>query len=129
MALFAILTAAAIGGDGDIACRFSSDDTKISPIEMTLSPVPSLKDRPGIYRVMMAVGEAKLRANAQPMIETADADVMVRAKASSGMTYTVGLRWDGAAAMYVARPGGGVTFTGWCQHHENWFPTWLGAEN
>lgn len=126
MALFALLTAFSVSGDAPISCAMTARDTdQPLSIAVSLDPVPSLKDRPGLYRVMMHVGDTKLTANAQPMTDTAEDDVMFRAKAEAGTSYTLGLRRDGAAAMYVARQGASVTLTGQCQRHERWFPGWL----
>lgn len=124
MALFALITAAALGGGETIACTFTAG-TVAEPVAVTLEPVPSLKDRPGLYRVMLHLGAHKLRANAQPIATTAEADVMIRAKAGAETYYTIGLRDDGAAAMHVAQAGAGRTLTGLCQHQERWFPGWL----
>lgn len=126
MALFAILTAFSISGDAPISCTMTArDSAEPLTIAVTLDPVPSLKDRPGLYRVMMGVGQTTLTANAQPMHDTTEDDVMFRAKADEGTSYTLGLRRDGAAAMYVARQGAHVTLTGHCQRHERWFHGWL----
>ncbi|MEL7461690.1 MAG: hypothetical protein AAFX59_00495 [Pseudomonadota bacterium] len=126
MALFATLTAFSLAGSAPITCTMTARDTdQPLTISVSLDPVPSLKDRPGLYRVMMDVGGTTLSANAQPMHDTAEDDVMFRAKAGTHTFYTLGLRHDGAAAMYVARQGANVTLTGHCQHHERWFPGWL----
>ena len=126
MALFALLTAFSMSGDAPISCAMTARDTdQPITISVTLEPVPSLKDRPGLYRVMMGIGDTKLTANAQPMTDTTEDDVMFRAKAGSETSYTLGLRRDGAAAMYVARQGANVTLTGHCQRHERWFHGWL----
>lgn len=128
MALFAILTAFSISGDAPISCTMTARDLdEPLTIAVTLDPVPSLKDKPGLYRVMMGIGETKLTANAQPMTDTAEEDILFQAKAGSETLYTLGLRRDGAAAMYVAQKGANVTLTGRCQRHERWFPGWLGA--
>ena len=126
MALFALLTSFAIGGGDGIACTFAGETREDPVVAVTLEPVPSLKDRPGLYRVMMHLGEAKVRANAQPIANTSEPDVMIRAKAGTETYYTIGLREDGAAAIHIAQNGGGMTLVGDCQHHEPWFPGWLG---
>ncbi|MDJ1008109.1 MAG: hypothetical protein QNJ13_09835 [Paracoccaceae bacterium] len=125
MALFALLTSFAMAGGDGIACTFSGDDRADPVLTVTLEPVPSLKDRPGLYRVMMVVEGAKVRANAQPIAATVEPDVMIRAKAGAETYYTIGLREDGAAALHVAHSGAGRTLTGRCQRHEPWFPGWL----
>ncbi|MEO1238145.1 MAG: hypothetical protein AAFW64_00500 [Pseudomonadota bacterium] len=126
MALFALLTAFTVSGDTPISCSMTAIDTDTPlTIAVTLDPVPSLKDRPGLYRVMMGIGDNKLTANAQPMTETVEDDVMFRAKAGNNAVYTLGLRRDGAAAMYVVQQGANVTLTGQCQRHERWFHGWL----
>ena len=127
MALFALLTSVAVGGAAPIACTFRGESWQEPVVAVQLEPVPSLKDRPGLYRVMMHLGAQKVRANAQPIDTTADQDVMIRAKAGAETYYTIGLREDGAAAMHVAHDGSGRTLTGQCQYHERWFPGWLGA--
>ncbi len=127
MALFAILTAVVVGGD-PITCTMSTQDTE-QPfvIPVTLDPVPSLKDQAGVYRVMMEVRGRKFRGDAQAMIDTAEDDVMFRAVDRNNASYTLGLRRDGAAAMYVSLNGTSMTLTGWCQRHEHWFHGWLHA--
>lgn len=126
MALFAMLTAFTIGADDAIACTLRARDTdQPMVLAVTLEPVPSLKDRPGLYRVMVEVEGTTLRGNAQPMAQTAEDDVMIRAKSGDETFYTLGLRRDGAAAMYVSQTGASLTLTGWCQRHERWFPGWL----
>ena len=127
MALFAMLTALVAGGD-PITCTMTARDPEHKLVlPVTLDPVPSLKDQPGVYRVMMDIRGTKLRGNAQPMTDTAEDDVMFRAKAPNDATYTLGLRHDGAAAMYVSLNGTSMTLTGWCQRHEQWFRGWLHA--
>lgn len=126
MSLFALLSSLTITGSDGIDCTFSGETWAEPVVAVTLEPVPSLKDRPGLYRVMMQIGTARVRGNAQPITTTAEPDVMIRAKAGAETYYTIGLRQDGIAAMLVSQGGDARTLTGLCQHHETWFPGWIG---
>lgn len=129
MALLALLTTLAIGGGGEIACTFAGETLRDPVVSVRLEPVPSLKDRPGLYRVMFELGGARVRANAQPIDATKAADVMIRARAGAETFYTIGLRADGAAALNVTRDGAARMLIGRCEDHEPWVRGWLvGAE-
>lgn len=84
-------------------CTFPGEDAAARPIEVILDPRPSLKDRPGLWRVIMEMnGKLSLRAAARP-IETTDArDVMIRGTTGRKSTYVIGLREDGSAALRMA---------------------------
>lgn len=126
MALFALLSALNLGGEIPITCQVTSVDTETPLVlPITLEPVPSLKDRPEAFRVMMSVGDTTFRAEAQPMTDTPEDDMLFKAGTDGAARYILGLRQDGAAAMYVAQNGVSVTLTGWCEHHDYWFPYWL----
>src|SRR6056297_2488767 len=124
MALFAMLTGFALGAEPDIACTFKGDAADDPVVSVKLLPVPSLKDRPGLHRVMMQVDEAKVPANARPMPTTDETDVMIRASSRSNTVFTIGLRADGVAAIHVSRDDAKLTLHGRCEEHEAWFPIW-----
>jgi len=124
MALFALLTGFALGGEPEIACTFKGDTMDEPVVSVTLEPVPSLKDRPGLHRVMMKVDDAKVRANAQPIDATVETDVMIRARTRSDTLLTIGLREDGVAAIHVVGGETELTLHGRCEQHEEWFPLW-----
>lgn len=123
-----MLTALSITGSDGIDCAFSGKTEDAPVIAVTLEPVPSLKDRPGLYRVMLRIGTGQVRANAQPISTTDEVDVMIRAKAGAETFYTIALRQSGAAAMFITNPETGRTFTGRCRNHEPWLANWIGTE-
>ena len=86
--------------NGTIRCEFPGKEGNEKPIHVVLEPNPSLKDQPGLYRVMMELnGRPSLRALAQPITTTAERDVMIRGLHGETTLYTVGLRDDGTAAL------------------------------
>lgn len=124
MALFAILTSFALGGHA-ISCTFAGETPAEPVLAVTMEPVPSLKDRPGLYRVILSLGDGSVRGNAQPIASQESDAVMIRAKNGASSYYTIGLRRDGMAAMHVSEGDARVTLTGRCQHHEPWVAGWL----
>ena len=103
-----------------------------APIRVLLEPKPSLKDQPGLYRVMMRMdGGIALKALAQPIPGTEDRDVMIRGRQGKVAMFTIGLRDDGAAAFNIqkrVRTDADVvkqTRTGACRGHELHINRWL----
>lgn len=126
MALFALLSALSLSGDAPISCQMTAQDTQTPLVlPITVKPVPSLKDQPDSFRIVMHVGKTELLGHASSMPDTAEDDMMFRANATDTTSYILGLRNDGAAAMYVAQNGVSVTLTGWCDGQEPWFRGWL----
>ena len=115
-----------------IRCEFPSQDMTEAPIRVLLEPRPSLKDQPGLYRVMMRMDNGTaLKALAQPITGTEDRDVMIRVRQGENAMFTIGLRDDGAAAFNIqkrVRSDDGVlkqTRTGACRGHEMHINRWL----
>lgn len=109
MILTALLLATAIDQyepvTGPIHCSFPPGDVAARSIEVTLDPRPSLKDQPGLWRVMMDMnGKLSLRASAQPIRGTSERDVLIRGVTRKKSTYIIGLRDDGTAALNMATP-------------------------
>lgn len=115
-----------------IRCEFPSPDMTEAPIRVLLEPSPSLKDQPGLYRVMMRMDNGTaLKALAQPITGTEDRDVMIRVRQGERAMFTIGLRDDGAAAFNIqkrVRSDDSVlkqTRTGACRGHEMHINRWL----
>ena len=115
-----------------IRCEFPSPDMTEAPIRVLLEPKPSLKDQPGLYRVMMRMdGGTAMKALAQPITGTEDRDVMIRGRQGKAAMFTIGLRDDGAAAFNIqkrVRTDADVvkqTRTGACYGHEMHINRWL----
>ena len=87
-------------GTRPMACTFPGTQVGEDAIEVVLTPRPSLKDLPGLYRVEMAVnGALRLPAAAQPITTTDQEDIMVRASDRPSRIYTVGVDAKGNAAL------------------------------
>jgi hypothetical protein len=120
-------------GPRPVACSFPGTEAEERAIEIVLTPRPSLKDVPGLYRVEMAVnGGARLRAAAQPIATTDGRDVLVQARSGSKTHYTVGIDAEGRAALNVmiderpeAEPREAMR-TGHCRNHEAYIERWSG---
>jgi hypothetical protein len=117
---------------GPIHCTFPSEDVAKRAIEVTLEPKPSLKDQPGLWRVMMEMnGRLSLKASAQPITGTFERDVLIRGVTSRKSTYIIGLRDDGTAALNMATAvtGSGEPRkelrSGQCRGYETHINRWL----
>lgn len=89
-------------GPRPLACSFPGERPDETAIEVEVTPRPSLKDIPGLYRVEMAVnGALRLPAAAQPITATKGQDVMIRAAQDRTTFYTVGIDAEGRAALNV----------------------------
>lgn len=117
---------------GPIYCRFPGEEVASRTIEVVLEPRPSLKDQPGLWRVIMEMnGKMSMRASAKPIASTAERDVLIRGVSKRKSTYIIGLRDDGSAAlnMNTRRVGGDefrkTTRAGKCFGHEDYINRWL----
>lgn len=115
-----------------IKCAFPGEDLAQKPIHVVLEPRPSLKDQPGLFRVMMEMnGRVSLRAMAQPIASTAERDVLIRGRVGTSSTYTVGLRDDGRAAFNMQTRTSEdaevnkLTRIGECRGFETYIMKWL----
>ena len=73
-----VLVETATGGTA-INCDFPGEDVAQKPIHVVLEPRPSLKDRPGLFRVRMLMnGRISLTGAAQPIPTTDERDVLIR---------------------------------------------------
>lgn len=118
-------------GQRPMSCLFPSQLQGEAPIEVVLTPRPSLKDIPGLYRVEMALnGVVRLKAAAQPIAATNGRDVMVRATQDETTIYTVGIDDMGRAALNVVQTGSAdaatreATRTGHCREYERYIKRW-----
>ena len=134
--LSALLLSLAVNGtDGSapITCTFPSTHSEQKTIHIVLEPRPSLKDQPGLYRVMMDFdGHLTVRASAQPILATADPDILIRGTTSKQNMYSLGLRADGAAAFNIQRQDeenlvDKRTRIGECRGHEAHILRWLSS--
>ncbi|MEM9031423.1 MAG: hypothetical protein AAGB18_02160 [Pseudomonadota bacterium] len=114
-----------------MACTFPGRTYNEETIEVVLTPKPSLKDLPGLYRVEMAVnGTFKMSASAQPITATDTRDVIVRASGDGTAIYTIGFDAGGNAAFNVMMAGEGnsdpleATRAGYCQNYERALERW-----
>lgn len=113
-------------GTEAIRCEFPSDDNTKQPISVVLDPRPSLKDQPGLFRVMMDLnGALSVRAAAQPIMTTDERDVLVRGITPRKSVYTIGLRDDGMAALNMKTESADQTRVGACRNFESHFERWL----
>ncbi len=127
--LTAMIGTAELGIPDDITCRFAFEDRSEATLDVALRPTPSLRDKPGFYRIKMRVGSRDpVQATAQPIEKTKARDMAVTAKGSDDLYYAVGLNHDGKAALNI-RMGGTTaseTLLGTCQgvgkHMERWLP-------
>ena len=117
---------------GAIQCEFPGKEGNEKPIHVVLEPNPSLKDRPGLYRVMMELdGRSPLRGLAQPIVATAGRDIMIRGLHGNTKMYTVGLQEDGTAALNLKSGSSRkeletkMTRLGECRGFEAYLNRWL----
>lgn len=127
-----MMQTASLGTDGPIQCDFPSPDGLSKLIYVELEPQPSLKDQLGVYRVAMKLnGQMPLRASAQPINSTQDRDVLIQGRTPQQLTYSLGLRDDGKAALNIATPGASdaevtkTTRIGDCHGHAAHMQRWL----
>lgn len=115
-----------------ISCDFPGLDVAERSIHVVLAPRPSLKDQPGLYRVMMEMnGQVTLRAAARPIHSTDDRDVLIRSVVGQRSVYSIGLRDDGKAALNMQTRRSGETEIdkstriGECYGYERFINRWL----
>ena len=132
LAVVAMLQGYNVQGNA-IECVFPPTGTGSKTIRVSLEPSPSLKDRPGLFRVMMTFGgSVRLRASAQPIASTEERDMLIQARGAREMVVTLGLRDDGAAALNMHpgtardtdKPG---TRIGACSGATRYFDRWLSS--
>lgn len=86
----------------EVTCDFPGDGPGQKPIHLTIESKRSLTDKPGFYRVDMALnGKINLKAAARPIVETKERDVIVLGKSDKRDIYTLGVRDDGQAAFSI----------------------------
>ena len=127
--LTAIVGTTEMGTQDRITCNFPLEDPGKPALNVELRPTPSLRDKPGLFRVRMQVGAREpVQATAQPIHDTKGRDVAVTAKGSDDLYYALGLNHDGMAALNI-RMGGtkaSETLFGTCEgatrHMERWLP-------
>ena len=130
-----LLTLAINGNDGEpaIICNFPPTRIDQKPINIVLEPRPSLKDQPGLYRVMMDFdGALTVRASAQPIQATEAPDILIRGFTGKQNIYSLGLRADGTAAFNIQQPSEEKlvderTRIGECRGHEAHIHRWLSS--
>lgn len=129
--LFVLVETAAVGGTA-INCDFPGESVAQKPIRVVLEPRPSLKDQPGLFRVVMQMnGRISLAGIAQPILTTDARDIMISGSEGQTSLYTVGLSDDGTAAFNVQtrRDDGGrvnrLTRIGACHGFESHINRWL----
>ena len=118
-----------LGMNEDITCSFALKDSAQPNLDVALRPAPSLRDKPGFYRVKMRVGtRTPVQATAQPIENTESRDIAVTAKSPDDLYYALGLTQNGQAALNI-RMGGTTaseTLFGTCQgvgkHMDRWLP-------
>lgn len=110
-----------------IKCEFPAETVTEKAISITLEPRPSLKDQPGLFRVLMDLnhGAVSVRAAAQPITSTDDRDILVRGVTARRSIYTIGLREDGMAALNMKTKSADTTRVGACRNFETHFNRWL----
>lgn len=129
--LFVFVETAASGNTA-IRCDFPGKEVAEKPISVLLEPRPSLKDQPGLYRVMMMMnGQISLNGTAQPILTTKERDVIIRGVKGETSMYSIGLSDDGSAAFNVQtrRSTDGtvrkLTRIGVCHDFETHIKRWL----
>ena len=129
-ALILTLLSNSYGASAPITCNFPADADGEKSIYVVLEPRPSLKDQPGLFRVIMDLdGRGRLRAAAQPIHATDDRDILIRGMTRRKSMYTIGLREDGTAAFNIQDVSKEevekTTRIGACRGHEAHIDRWL----
>jgi len=110
-----------------IRCEFPSTAEIGKPISVSVSPRPSLRDRPGLFRATMQLnGTDALPASIHPIRATDARDVMIRTKAGTSIV-SIGLRDDGRAALKMALGGEEKTRVGECHGDLKYINRWLAS--
>lgn len=132
-AMLLAMSASSYSGETPITCVFPSLGAHQKSLRIVLDPKPSLKDQPGLYRVMIDFGsDVTIRAAAQPLHTTEADDILIRGGTRNKQLYTIGLRADGYAAFNIRNLGGGNevdkrTRIGECHGHEAHVARWLSS--
>jgi hypothetical protein len=121
-------------GSDDIKCNFPGNESTDKPIQVVLNPRPSLKDQPGLFRVIMEMnGAMSVRAAAQPIDSTTDRDIIIRGRTAGKSIYTIGLRDDGNAALNMKTRRADdpdvheATRVGTCRNYQEYIDRWLSS--
>ncbi len=136
MSLAALAITAAVGtlsaGPHMVSCTFPATAPGEGTIRVAVEARPSLMDVDERYRISLHLGdEGEAPGLAQPIDRTEERDVLIRARASNDLVYTIGLRDDGRAALNllrIARSAGGArteTREGHCHDHRPLLNAWL----
>ena len=126
-ALILTLLTGPIGAEAGnvIQCEFPGNSATEEAIRVSVAPRPSLRDRPGLFRVTMEMnGSYTLAASVQPIRATDERDVVIRTKGGESVL-AIGLRDDGRAALSVQASNGDATRTGDCQGYADHLRRWL----
>ena len=114
------------------SCTFPATEPDQRAISVVVEARPSLMDVGERYRISLHLGnEREVAGLAQPIDRTDERDVLIRARASDQLIYTIGLRDDGRAALNLlrvsrAKDGGGTeTRTGACHDFMALMNAWL----
>ena len=108
-----------------IQCEFPGNTDTEQAILVSVAPQPSLRDRPGLFRVQMEMnGVYTMAASVQPISGTDERDVMIRTS-TGGSTLAIGLRDDGRAALSLKATSGDATRTGDCRGYDRYLRRWL----
>ena len=115
-------------GQRPLDCSFPPPEPAHSPITLTVTARPSLKDLPGLFRAEMEVNDKiSLIATAQPLIGEDTRGAIVRAKANETTHYVLGFDDAGRAALNVTwaeDPPRQMTRTGHCRNFERYIRRW-----
>lgn len=128
--LGALVDTIGVGGR-PVACTFPGRTIEETSIEVVMTPKPSLKDLPGLYRVEMDVnGAFTLTAAAQPIRATDIQDVIVRGTRGDHTHFTLGFDANGQAALNIMVDDGPdqspreATRAGQCRNYERAIQRW-----
>ena len=117
-----------------VHCTFPAARAHEAPIELRVTPRPSLKDRPGAYRVEFEIdGRLRLFGAAQPIPRTERRDAILRAVQNETRFYTLGIDDRGVAALNVLDTAETTvnsrdhTRSGRCQNYERYLDDWAGS--
>lgn len=129
--LLALTMGMTLGGTTDINCEFPPLDGRGPHLSVVLSPAPSLRDLPGLYRARFSItNRDPIPARIQPIQTTASRDMAMTAHGPDDMIYALGFQDNGRAAINIRlgdrEPAYSETRTGTCRgmdtHMKRWLP-------
>ena len=121
-AVLALLGTVAINDEETIYCDFHGNEA----IHLTLKPTPSLWDQPENFRLHLTMNDRTVVANAAPIADTAERDVMIRPTGTRDRMLAIGLRDDGRAALNIrSRDAEPQTVMGDCRGNLGYLDRWL----